>query len=115
MKDQPMIVNMRYYGLVSAITKKAQEDIEMKKGTTVQGAIDVLVKKYGEKFRKELYFEGSYGDTKVSTPNIFLNKGRIQWEQDYPKGLKTALKDGDMLWMGLIIGGGVFKIYSHCS
>jgi hypothetical protein len=44
----------------------------------------------------------------VSTPNIFLNKGRIQWEQDYPKGLKTVLKDGDMLWMGLIIGGGAF-------
>ncbi len=115
MKGQHMIVNMRYYGLVSAITKKAQEDIEMKKGITVQGAIDVLVKKYGEKFRKELYFEGSYGDTKVSTPNIFLNKGRIQWEQDYPKGLKTVLKDGDMLWMGLIIGGGAFKTYSYCS
>ena len=101
-----MKVNMRYYGLVAAVTQKAQEDIELKKGTTVQGAIDVLVKKYGEKFRKQLFFEGSYGDTEVSTPNLFLNKARIQWEQDYPKGLKTPLKDGDMLWMGLIIGGG---------
>jgi len=106
MRVKSMIVNMRYYGLVSATINKSQEDIELKNGTTVQGALDVLVKKYGEKFRQKLYFEGSYGDTKVSTPNIFLNKARIQWEQDYPKGLKTALKDGDMLWMGLIIGGG---------
>jgi molybdopterin converting factor small subunit len=101
-----MIVNMRYYGLVAAVTKKAKEDIELKKGTTVANAIDILVKKYGDNFRKELYFEGFYGDTKVSTPNLFLNKSRIQWTQDYPKGLKTPLKDGDMLWMGLIIGGG---------
>jgi molybdopterin converting factor small subunit len=101
-----MIVNIRYYGLVAAITKKSQEDIEFKKGTTVQGALDILAKKYGEKFKKEVYFEGYYGDTKVNTPNLFLNKSRIQWVKDYPKGLKTPLKDGDMLWMGLIIGGG---------
>ena len=105
-RSKSMKVNMRYYGLVAAITKKSQEDIELKKGTTVEGALNVLVKRYGEKFRKELYFEGFYGDTKVSTPNLFLNKSRIQWPQDYPKGLKTPLRDGDMLWMGLIIGGG---------
>lgn len=102
-----MIIHLRYYGLVAAVTKKAQEEIELKGGTTVKGALDVLIKKYGEKFRKEVYFEAYYGDTKVNTPNLFLNKARIQWEQDYPKGLKTTLKDGDMLWMGLIIGGGV--------
>jgi len=66
----------------------------------------MLVKKYGKEFEKGLFFEGFYGDTKVRTPNLFLNKSRIQWVQDYPKGLKTTLKEGDMLWMGLIIGGG---------
>lgn len=101
-----MIVSMRYYGLVAAITKKAQEDIELKKGTTVEQAIAFLADRYGDKFIKEVYFEGYYGDTKVRTPNLFLNKARIQWKQDYPQGLKTPLKDGDMLWMGLIIGGG---------
>ncbi len=101
-----MIVNMRYYGLVAAITKKSQENIELKKGTTVEDALNILIRKYGDKFEKEIYFEGFYGDTKVRTPNLFLNKFRIQWKQDYPKGLKTPLKDGDMLWMGLIIGGG---------
>ena len=102
-----MIINMRYYGLVAAITKKAQDEIELKEGTTVEGAITYLVKKYGDKFKKELFFEGFYGDTKVNTPNLFLNKSRIQWVQDHPKGLKTPLKEGDMLWMGLIIGGGM--------
>lgn len=101
-----MIVNMRYYGLVAAITKKSQDNIELKKGTTVEDALNILIRKYGDKFEKEIYFEGFYGDTKVRTPNLFLNKFRIQWKQDYPKGLKTPLKDGDMLWMGLIIGGG---------
>lgn len=101
-----MKVNVRYYGLVAAVTKKSQEDIELKDGTTVEGAMDVLVDKYGEKFKKELFFEGFYGDTKVKTPNLFLNKARIQWVQDYPKDVKTPMKDGDMLWMGLIIGGG---------
>jgi len=101
-----MIINMRYYGLVAAVTKKTLEEIELKEGTTVEGAITFLVKKYGDKFKKELFFEGYYGDTKVSTPNLFLNKSRIQWKQDHPQGLKTPLKDGDMLWMGLIIGGG---------
>jgi len=104
-----MLVNMRYYGLVAAATKKAQEDIEFEEGTTVEDALNTLIKKYGEKFKKELFFEGFYGDTKVKTPNLFLNKSRIQWGQDFPKGLKTPLKDGDMLWMGLIIGGGVLK------
>ena len=104
-----MKIHLRYYGLVAAVTKKAQEEIELKAGMTVQGALDVLVKQYGEKFRKEVFFEGYYGDTKVNTPNLFLNKARIQWPQDYPKGLKTTLKDGDMLWMGLIIGGGVVQ------
>ena len=101
-----MIVNMRYYGLVAAVTKKAQEDIELDEGYTVEDAINFLIKKYGEKFKKEIFFEGFCGDKKVRTPNLFLNKSRIQWKQDYPKGMKTQLKDGDMLWMGLIIGGG---------
>ena len=85
-----MIVNMRYYGLVAAITKKSQEDIECKKGTTVEDALNMLAKKYGDRFEKEVYFEGYYGDTKVRTPNLFLNKSRIQWKQDYPKGLNST-------------------------
>ena len=101
-----MKINIRYYGLVAAVTKKTQEDVEIKEGTTVEGALNLLIGKYGDKFKNELYFEAYYGDKKVSTPNLFLNKSRIQWVQDYPKGLKTPLKDGDMLWMGLIIGGG---------
>ena len=104
-----MKIQLRYYGLVAAVTKKAQEEIELKAGTTVKGALDILVGKYGEKFKKEVFFEAFYGDTKVNTPNLFLNKARIQWQQDYPKGLKTTLKDGDMLWMGLIIGGGLLE------
>jgi molybdopterin converting factor small subunit len=101
-----MLVHARYFGLVAAGAKKAQEDIELPKGTTVEKALRMLVDKYGREFEKGLFVEAAYGDTKVITANLFLNKSRIQWVQDYPMGLKTPLKDGDSLWMGLIIGGG---------
>ena len=101
-----MVINLRYYSTVAAVTKKANEDIELKEGTTVEDVIKMLVEKYGNTFEKGLFFEGFYGDKKVRTPNLFLNKSRIQWTQDYPEGLKTVLKNGDMLWMGLIVGGG---------
>ena len=38
-----MIINLRYYGLVAATTKKASEELELKKGTTVEAAIKILV------------------------------------------------------------------------
>jgi molybdopterin converting factor small subunit len=97
---------MRYYGLVAAATKKAQEDIEFKKGTTVEEALKMLVEKYGKEFERGLFVESAFADNKIITPNLLLNKSRIQWAQDFPLGIKTPLKDGDVLWMGLIIGGG---------
>ena len=72
-----MKINVRYYGLVAAATKKTQEDLEIKDSATVEEALGLLIKKYGDKFKNELYFEAYYGDKKVSTPNLFLNKSRI--------------------------------------
>ena len=43
---------------------------------------------------------------KFRTPNIYLNKRRIQWVQDFPKGVQTIVGDGDEFWFGLIVGGG---------
>jgi len=101
-----MLVHARYFGLVAAGAKKAQEDVELSPGTTVEKALQMLVNKYGREFERGLFVEAAFGDNKVITPNLFLNKSRIQWVQDYPLGIKTPLKDGDSLWMGLIIGGG---------
>jgi hypothetical protein len=72
----------------------------------VEAAITQLVKTYGNRFENAVYAESVVDGKTVKTPNVFLNKSRIQWVQDYPKGVRTPMKDGDMLWLGLIIGGG---------
>lgn len=108
-----MLVHVRYFGLVAAGAKKAQEDIELPKGTTVEKALQMLVDKYGRDFEKGLFVEAAFGENKIITPNLFLNKSRIQWVQDFPMGMKTPLKEGDSLWMGLIIGGGALCVPAH--
>ena len=101
-----MKVSVKYFGLVAAATKKAEEALELKDNTTVEATITRLVKTYGTSFEKAVYAESVVDGKMVKTPNVFLNKSRIQWVQDYPKGVRTPVKDGDMLWLGLIIGGG---------
>jgi molybdopterin converting factor small subunit len=76
----------------------------------VEEFLGQLIEKYGENFRRHIYAEGTLDGKPYKTPNIYLNKSRIQWVQDFPDGLKTRLKDGDILWLGLIIGGGALQL-----
>jgi molybdopterin converting factor small subunit len=99
-------VTCKYFTTVLNITNKEQESFDLPAGTTVEKFIENLINKYGSKFGQHVYAEGTLDGKPYKTPNIYLNKSRIQWVQDYPDGLKTKLKDGDVLWFGLIIGGG---------
>ena len=99
-------ITCKYFTTVLSITKKDTETFEISGGTTVNDFMNSLVQKYGENFRRNVFSEGTLDGKHFSTPNIFLNKKRIQWVQDFPKGLKTKLKDGDEFWLGLIAGGG---------
>ncbi len=99
----------KYFTTVQNITNKEQEEITVPAGTTVEQFLETLISTYGSKFGQHVYAEGTLDGKPYKTPNIYLNKSRIQWVQDYPDGLKTKLKDGDVLWFGLIIGGGHHK------
>jgi molybdopterin converting factor small subunit len=99
-------ITCKYFTTVLDITKKEVEIVQVKDGLTVEQFLDQLITKYGDKFGRHIYAEGMLDGKPYKTPNIYLNKSRIQWVQDFPDGLKTRLKDGDVIWLGLIIGGG---------
>ena len=96
----------KYFTTVLGATKKDGETIEIPGKMTVAAFIEFMSEKYGYAFSKNVYAEGTIQGKKFKTPNIYLNKKRIQWVQDFPKGLKTMVKDGDEFWFGLIVGGG---------
>ena len=99
-------VNCKYFTTVLGATKKDGEVLEFQSGKTVQDFLDFISDKYGDEFARNVYAEGTLQGEKFRTPNIYLNKRRIQWVQDFPKGVQTILQDGDEFWFGLIVGGG---------
>ena len=101
-------VNCKYFTTVLSATKKDAEVVEFQSGKTVQDFLDFISAKYGDAFARNVYAEGTLQGEKFRTPNIYLSKRRIQWVQDFPKGVQTIVQDGDEFWFGLIVGGGCF-------
>jgi molybdopterin converting factor small subunit len=99
-------VTCKYFVNVLSATKKDAETVDAPEGMTVQQFLDFMSEKYGDVFAKNIYAQGTLDGVPFKTPNIYLNKRRIQWVQDFPKGLETIVKDGDEFWFGLIVGGG---------
>ena len=99
-------VNCKYFTTVLSATKKDAEVVDYQTGKTVQEFLDFMSSKYGDGFARNIYAEGTLQGQKFRTPNIYLNKRRIQWVQDFPKGVQTIVNDGDEFWFGLIVGGG---------
>ena len=99
-------VTCKYFTTVLGATKKDGETIEIADKMSVEKFIEFMSDKYGSEFSKNVYAEGTIQGKKFKTPNIYLNKKRIQWIQDFPDGVKTIVKDGDEFWFGLIVGGG---------
>jgi len=99
-------ISCKYFTTVLTITKKSEENFNVQNGTTVKAFLEELVRLYGDDFRKNVFVQGTINGDHFMTPNIYLNKKRIQWIQDFPDGVSTRLADGDELWLGLIVGGG---------
>ncbi len=99
-------VTCKYFTTVLGATKKDSEVIEIASGMTVEQFLELVSDKYGNEFAKNVYAEGTLDGEPFRTPNIYLNKKRIQWVQDFPKGVQTIVQDGDEFWFGLIVGGG---------
>jgi molybdopterin converting factor small subunit len=113
-KNQPEVtvmakVSCRYFVNVRSATNKDAEVVEVPDGLTVEQFLDLMSDKYGAEFAKYLYSTGTMSGQPFKTPNIHLNKRRIQWQQDFPEGVKTKVKDGDEMWFGLIVGGGALQ------
>ena len=99
-------VSCKYFTNVLSATRKDGEDVEVPEGMTVADFLDFMSAKYGNTFGRHVYAEGTIDGEPFKTPNIYLNKKRIQWVQDFPDGVQTRVKDGDEFWFGLIVGGG---------
>ena len=96
----------KYYSTVYGIINKHEEDFDVPAGTTVEDVLDLLIRKYGARLEEHLYSEGTICGNHYKTAAVYVNKKRIQWLQDFPDGIKTKVKDGDVLSLGLIMGGG---------
>lgn len=99
-------VACKYFVNVLGATKKDGEILDVPDGISVEQFLDFISEKYGPEFAKHVYATGTVAGEPFKTPNIYLNKRRIQWVQDFPEGVKTTVKDGDEFWFGLIVGGG---------
>jgi molybdopterin converting factor small subunit len=99
-------ISCKYFVNVLSATKKDGEVVEVPDGMNVEQFLDFMSGKYGNDFGKHVYATGTVAGEPFKTPNIYLNKKRIQWVQDFPLGVKTKVKDGDEFWFGLIVGGG---------
>ena len=99
-------VSCKYFVNVLGATKKDGEIVDAPDGINVEQFLDFMSDKYGTEFAKHVYATGTLSGEPFKTPNIYLNKRRIQWVQDFPEGVKTKVKDGDEFWFGLIVGGG---------
>ncbi len=96
----------KYFSTVYGIIGKREEAFAVPAGTTVEAMLELLVRKYGPRLEKHLYSEGMICGNYYKTAAVYVNKKRIQWLQDFPEGLTTKVQDGDVLSLGLIMGGG---------
>jgi len=99
-------VTCKYFVNVLSATKKDEETVTIPDRMTVEAFLDFMINKYGDGFGRHVYAAGTLDGRPFKTPNIYLNKKRIQWKQDFPDGLRTVVQDGDEFWFGLIVGGG---------
>jgi hypothetical protein len=99
-------VSCKYFVNVLGATKKEGEIVEVRDGMTIERFLDFMSDRYGPDFGRHIYTTATLSGEPFKTPNIYLNRGRLQSVQDLPDGVKSVVRDGDEIWFGLIFGGG---------
>jgi MoaD family protein len=94
-----MQIDLRYFTVLSRITKKRQERITIKENSTIKDVLAILIVKYGENFRRYV----SSGRHRSGLRLIYLLNGQDTAQFN---GLKTKLRDGDTLVLMPPIAGG---------
>ncbi len=94
-----MKVTVKFFTTLREIVGKPQEQIELSEAVTVNELLQQLGEKYGEKFTRYVYTEKG----KVRGHLHFLINGKSITTQ---QGLKTKLRENDILAILPPVGGG---------
>ena len=94
-----MKVTVKFFTTLREIVGKPQEQIELSEAVTVNGLIRQLGEKYGEKFTRYVYDEKGRVRGHL---HLLINGKSITTQQ----GLKTKLKENDILAILPPVGGG---------
>ena len=98
-------ISCKYFEGIHNVTHKDEDRFDVPEGTTVKSLLDMLSYRYGTSFDRRRYSRGTMNGEPFETPNMYLNKRRIKWQQDFPNGLRTRMHDGDKIWLGICPGG----------
>jgi len=91
-------VRVRYFTTLRELAEASKERIALKDGATLADLIEIIASKYGEEARNYLYKKGRID------PSIYI---LINGENSYTlSGLRTKLKEGDIIAIIPPIGGG---------
>jgi len=94
-----MQINVKYFTVLSKITQKRQETISIKENSTIEDVLTILVKRYGEDFRRYV----SSGRKTEGLQLICLLNGQ---DVNQFSGLKTKLHDKDTVALMPPVAGG---------
>jgi len=97
-KNDMVRVRVRYFTTLRELAGVPEEKITLKDDATLADLIEIVASKYGKEARDYLYTKG-----KVDPSIYFLINGE---NSRVLSGLKTKLKDGDIVAIIPPIGGG---------
>jgi MoaD family protein len=94
-----MQVKVHYFSVIREITRRREETIDAKQGSTVKDLLGLLIKKYGEDFQRLVLSGRDYRGLKLL---FFLNGQNIETLE----GFKTTLQNGSTLALLPPVAGG---------
>jgi MoaD family protein len=94
-----MQIIMRYFTVLSKITRKRQERIILKENSTIEEVLAILMERYGENFRR--YVSSGRGGSGLKLICLLNGQDVAQFN-----GFKTKLQDGDTVALMPPIAGG---------
>lgn len=97
-RDDMVKVRVRYFTTLRELAETPEERIRLKNRATLSDLIEVIASKYGKEAQNYLYKKG-----KIDPSIYFLINGK---NSRILSGLKTKLKDGDIIAIIPPIGGG---------
>ncbi len=96
-----MKVTVEYLGYIKqTLGVEHQEQIDLREGALLRDLLNLLAKKHGEAFKKDVYEPGSVD----LRPHHILSVNGILLNQ--LNGLETELRDGDRLVLMPVVTGG---------